>query len=253
MISGQPSYRLELLIRPNWVAILKAVFKDQLNIDTPPWFDDEVESGFDARLNRISSGKENLENEELKNFLKTKRLGGLESLCAFRFVEFYHHGSRLTQTWSDYEGTFIDGISAQWKPFPLLSFSPNWIGLVEPQYKVPLPDKMLAQMPYSCAVRGIHEFFTEMAEIYDGEAMCAIKKFPDWLEQEFGEKEVRYELKSSFRGTISSLEEHQPANQNRKKWGKDNGVVLYKQPVDAHVFKNRFYALELKWHFPASS
>lgn len=241
MTSKPVSYRIELVLMPQWEEILKKL-ADQ-NKQKPEEFIDEI----------FKDGKLNLNDEYEKN------AGLLNYEKWFRFFIFQDGVSGMQQIWSDYHKTFLDEVKVEGYVFG--SGGITW--LFHPKYSDKLVSKpliltvgsayfeisefkshVLSSIPY----RGIIQLLKYIGKNTGTGTQHAIKRFPDDLKKELEEDKIVYKIKTSsldehvidenFNGSVSEYN-------NKSKWAKDKDVELYDQQVENHIFASQYYSLRI--------
>ena len=244
MTSKPVSYRIELVLMPQWEEILKKL-ADQ-NKQKPKEFIDEI----------FKDEKLNLNDEYEKN-------AGLFNKW-FRFFIFQDGVSGMQQIWSDYHKTFLDEIKVEGQVFAgldILSVLSKHSD--KSKYSDKLVSKPLALTP-SSAYFEISEFKSHVLSSipyrdiirllrYIGKntglgTQYAIKRFPDELKKELEKYKIVYKIETpsldehvideNFNGSVSEYN-------NKSKWAKDKDVELYDQQVESHIFATQYYSLSI--------
>ena len=240
-VSKSISHKLVIGLSPNWDSILKKL-ADQSK-QKPEDFIQEI----------YKDEKLNLNN----NVEKESSLFGK----SFRFVIFYHAVSKVYQIWSDHDKTFVDEVKIQGMVFGSSSIS--WIGhkkysdnliskplILTPEYAAfdtyLAPDELilnkLATIPY-------YHILTLLLDIGKRDPLATaqvIKKFPEELQKELDENNVKYEPEVEL--STSPDEKDEDFNKsdlvlNRSEWFLNKGVELYEQEAEWHKFSTPYYSV----------
>jgi hypothetical protein len=232
-----PSYKLDIILEPNWDEILKRLAKEN-NVDVKSFF-------------------KVIENDKKLNLIEEKRIYGK----LFRFVYFYDGVSQLQQVWSDHYKTFIDEIEIREDIFHSNSIfswdigsekeatklsnrivlTPNFIGFhtVLPDGDVMEEDK-LSLIPFG----NIKQLLLDLHKnIGLWGAMYKIKKFPQKLVQEFEKNKIKYEdWDYEDYGCGVDAEE----NLIETEWTKKNGIEICDQKMKSQIFSSPYYSIRMK-------
>lgn len=232
-----PSYKLDIILEPNWHEIITKLAKD--NKTDAEKFIDEIKK--DKKLNI----------EEDKGLF-----GKL-----FRFVYFYDGVSHLEQIWSDHYKTFVDEIEIRGKIFEsenmfswignkkyennnianTLVMTPGYIGFdtILPDGSVMDEDK-LSIFPF----RKINQFFINLHKnVGLWGPMYKIKEFPQDLAQEFERNKIKYEdWDYEDYGCGGDAKE----DLIESDWTKKNNIEVCDQKMRSQIFTSRFYTLRLR-------
>jgi hypothetical protein len=222
------SYKLDVMILPNWDNIL-----DRLAMDNKKSRDEllEMMKG-NGELNPSGWG-----------------------LCykGFRFVMFKDNVSGVCQFWSDQLKTFVDEMEIigwifekgqlNYKMSESLHhkwiFSPSKMG-IENIYGGESIGEELGRMPFWDIVRFLMEFDRRLG------AMCAIKKFPKDLQTKLDETGTKYPIEDSGLWILDEFDKEDAVIGGCDGWAEQNGVQAYSQEVPFHEFENTFYGLQIK-------
>jgi hypothetical protein len=232
-----PSYKLDIILEPNWHEIITKLAKD--NKTDAEKFIDEIKK--DKKLN-IEEGK------------------GLFGKL-FRFVYFYDGVSHLEQIWSDHYKTFVDEIEIRGNIFEsenmfswignkkyensnianTLVMTPGFIGFhtILPDGDV-MDDEKLSIFPFG----EINKFFINLHKnIGLWGPMYKIKKFPQNLAQEFEKNKIKYEDwdYEDYGCGVDAKEDLIDSE-----WAKKNNIEICDQKMRSQIFTSPFYTIRLK-------
>ncbi|MDX9893370.1 MAG: hypothetical protein RB292_03055 [Patescibacteria group bacterium] len=233
-----PSYKLDIVITPEWHEIIKKLAKD--NKTTAEKFVNEIKK--DKSLNT---------DEDKSLYGKS-----------FRFVYFYNHLSNLEQIWSDHYKTFIDDIEIRGNIFETKNFF-SWINhkkykdnnisntlVIRPEYlgfHTILPDgDVMDEDKFSIfPFNTVLEFFIIMHNSSSRlDPMRRVKKFPGSLVKEFKEDKIKYEDEWNIEDYGTGVKENKDLIENE--WTKEHGVEIYDQYMKRQVFSSPYCTISLK-------
>lgn len=233
-----PSYKLDIILEPNWHEIITKLAKDN-NTDAKKFIDE-------------------IKKDKKLNIEEDKGLFGKR----FRFVYFYDRVSHLEQIWSDHHKTFVDEIEIRGKIFESENYVVNWIGnkkykdnniadtlVITPGYigfNTVLPygavmdDDKLSIFPF----REINEFFISLYKnIGWWGPMYKIKKFPKNLAQEFEKNKIKCEDWDP-EYYIYGVDAKEDLIESE--WTKKNNIEVCDQKMRSQIFTSPFYTIRLR-------
>lgn len=234
---SSPSYKLDVVIEPNWSAIVDKVIKgDRTSVNN---FIEEI-----------------YKNRELKKGEDGSLYGK-----QFRFVYFYGGVSGLEQIWSDHYKTFVDEMEIRGDIFDsegmhsssalkrhkennladTLVVTPSFIGFhtILPDGGVMDEDK-LSTVPFGEITRFLMNLHKDLG-LWG--PMYKIKKFPDELAQKLEENKIKYEdWDYEDYGCGGDAEK----NLLESEWTKKNDIEIYDQKMRSQIFNAPYYSIRIR-------
>ena len=239
------SYRVDLVLQPDWSALLA----------------------------KLSSDNQQSVDDFVKGLAEDKKLGikpgqGLYGK-SFRFVHFYNGLSQMEQIWSDYHNTFVSEIEVHGKILegenPLgwvfdvpegyershirdfLVITPEFLGF---HTVLPLPNDVmdedkLSKIPYRDIIRFLLELYEHNK--WGKGAMVAIKTFPREIQAKMTLHDVHYD-KSDYEdyGTGLPFEEKlAELSESEQEWCRQTGVEVYDERMRRHTFVTRYFSIRI--------
>jgi hypothetical protein len=232
-----PSYKLDIILEPNWIEIVKKLAEDNKT---------DVEKFITE-----------IKNDKKLNIVEDKGLFGK----LFRFVYFYDGVSHLEQVWSDHYKTFVDEIEIRGNIFESENLF-SWIGHKKYEnnnitntlvmtagfigFHTVLPDgdvmdgDKLSVLPFG----EISQFFINLHKnIGLWGPMYKIKKFPQNLAQEFEKNQIKYE-DWDFEDYGCGVDAKEDLIESE--WTKKNGVEICDQKMKSQIFSSPYYTIRIR-------
>jgi hypothetical protein len=233
------SYSLEVIVAPNWEAILAKLGKEHTLSEH------ELLSRFKSQDGTINPGGWGLWGR------------------SFRFVLFQDQVSGASQIWSDHHRSFIGNMAVSGWIFEsaLAShafegaitrkwiFAPEGIGStqgwdpggdIESSLEI---GEMLASIPFWEIVR----FLLELDQHMGGMAMHAVKRFPSPLQKRLDDIGTKYSTDDySGRQFDTKFDTEVLSLVYAAKWAEERGIELYRQELVFHTFEAVCYSVKVR-------